>query len=222
MKKIIITGSSGLIGKKISSYLKKKFKIIPIDFKLGHDLNDEYQVKEIFKKNKDCSYLINLHGLNDHIKKDRKKNESNKDIFLEYSLNNVYSLYLTNKYFINYCKKGKGIINFASLYGINSPKHFLYDHPKDIFYITSKYSVIGLTKYFATLYGKKVNINCIVNGGIINNQPNTFLKAITTHIPKGRMMKVSDLFGIIELLCSDKSEYMSGSPILIDGGYSSW
>ena len=81
MKKIIITGSSGLIGKKISSYLKKKFKIIPIDFKLGHDLNDEYQVKEIFKKNKDCSYLIDLHGLNDHIKKDRKKTRVIKIFF---------------------------------------------------------------------------------------------------------------------------------------------
>lgn len=222
MKKIIITGSSGLIGKKVSNFLKKKFKIIHIDLKLGHDLNNETHVKEIFKSNKDASYLINLHGLNDHVKKNRKKKESNKDIFFRYSLNNVYSLYLTNKYFINYCKQGKGIINFASLYGINSPKHFLYEYPKDIFYITSKYSVIGLTKYFATLYGKKINVNCIVNGGILNNQPSSFLKAIKKHIPKGRMMKVSDLFGIIELLCSEKSKYISGSPIIIDGGYSSW
>ena len=53
MKKIIITGSSGLIGKKVSNHLKKKFKVINIDLKLGHNLNDENQVKNIFKKNKD-------------------------------------------------------------------------------------------------------------------------------------------------------------------------
>ena len=155
MKKVIITGSSGLIGKKISKQLKKKFKVVNIDLKLGHNLNDEKQVKKIFQKNKDCSYLINLHGLNDHINKGRKQIKNSKDVFLQYSINNVYSLYLTNINFINYCKKGRGIINFASLYGINSPKHFLYDQPKDLFYITSKYSVIGLTKYLATLYGKK-------------------------------------------------------------------
>ena len=74
MKKVIITGSSGLIGKKISKQLKKKFKVVNIDLKLGHNLNDEKQVKKIFQKNKDCSYLINLHGLNDHINKGRKQN----------------------------------------------------------------------------------------------------------------------------------------------------
>jgi len=222
MKKIIITGSSGLIGKNLSNYLKKKFKIIKIDLTNGYDLNNEDQVKKIFKLNKNCDYLINLHGLNDHIKSKRKNRFDDKDSFLSYSLNNVFSVYLTNKFFIKYCKKGKGIINFASLYAINSPKHFLYKRPKDIFYITSKYSVIGLTKYFATLYGKKINVNCIVNGGILNNQPRDFIKGINKYIPKGRLMKTSDLYGLIELLCSEKSNYINGSPIIIDGGYSSW
>jgi NAD(P)-dependent dehydrogenase (short-subunit alcohol dehydrogenase family) len=222
MKKIIITGSEGLIGKNLSNYLKKKFEIVKIDFKLGHDLNDEEQVKKIFKLNKNSDYLINLHGLNDHVKKKNNKKENSKEIFLKYCLDNVYSVYLTNKFFINYCKDGKGIVNFASLYGINSPKHFLYKQPKDIFYITSKYSVIGLTKYLATMHGKKIKINCIVNGGVLNHQPANFIKGIKKYIPKGRLMKIKDFYGIIELLCSNKSDYFNGSPIIIDGGYSSW
>ena len=60
------------------------------------------------------------------------------------------------------------------------------------------------------------------NGGILNDQPSNFLKGMTKNIPKGRMMKISDLYGIIELLCSDKSQYINGSPIILDGGYSSW
>ena len=70
MNKIIITGSEGLIGKKVSNFfLKKKFKIIKLDKKLGHNLNIESEVEKIFKNNKDANYLINLHGFNDHVKK---------------------------------------------------------------------------------------------------------------------------------------------------------
>jgi len=223
MNKIIITGSEGLIGKKVSNFfLKKKFKIIKLDKKLGHNLNSESEVEKIFKKNKDANYLINLHGFNDHVKKDKSKSTNIKNDFLNYHLNNVFSVYLTNLTFIKSCKSAKGIINFASLYSIMSPKHYLYQHPKNIFYITSKFSVVGMTKYFASMYGKKINVNCIINGGIEADQPKKFKKALSFHIPKKRMMKIEDLFGMLELLTSKKSGYINGSSIVMDGGYSSW
>lgn len=222
MEKIILTGSSGLIGKKVSNYLKKKYKLVLIDKKNGFNLNDEVHVKNIFKKHKNANYLINLHGMNDHIEKKRKIKNNDKEVFMSYYMNNVFSVYLTNKYFIKFCNRGKGIVNFASMYGMMSPKHFIYDKPKDIFYVSSKFSVIGLTKYFASLYGKKVNVNCILNGGVLHNQPQNFITKINQHIPKKRMMNVPDLFGVLELLCSDKSKYINGSSIVIDGGYSSW
>ena len=80
----------------------------------------------------------------------------------------------------------------------------------------------GLTKYLATYYGKKLSINCIVNSGIETDQPAQFKRKLISHIPKKRMMKVSDLFGILEFLLSKNSEYTNGSIINIDGGYSSW
>ena len=223
MNKIIITGSEGLIGKKVSNFfLKKKFKIIKLDKKLGHNLNIESEVEKIFKNNKDANYLINLHGFNDHVKKNKSKSISVKNDFLNYHLNNVFSVYLTNLTFVKNCKSAKGIINFASLYSIMSPKHYLYQHPKNIFYITSKFSIIGLTKYLASMYGKKINVNCIINGGIEADQPKKFKKALTFHIPKKRMMKIEDLYGMLELLTSKKSEYINGSSIVMDGGYSVW
>ena len=180
MNKIIITGSEGLIGKKVSDFFikKKKFKIIKLDKKLGHDLITENNVDKIFKKHKNANYLINLHGLNDHVKKDKSKSTNDKNDFLNYHLNNVFSVYLTNSKFIKYCKSGKGIVNFGSLYSIISPKHYLYKKPKNIFYVTSKNSVVGLTKYFASMYGKKININCIINGGIESDQPKVFKKSL--------------------------------------------
>ena len=59
MKKIIITGSEGLLGKEISKFLAKKNKIYRLDLQLGHDLNDEKFVKNWFKKNH-SDYLINI------------------------------------------------------------------------------------------------------------------------------------------------------------------
>ena len=45
MRKIIITGSSGLIGSEVTSYFKATDKVIECDLSLGHDLNNESFVK---------------------------------------------------------------------------------------------------------------------------------------------------------------------------------
>ncbi len=225
MKKILITGSKGLIGKKVLNYLKKKNKVFGLD-KHNIDLSNENEVKNFFKENNNFNYLINLHGANQHVV---KKNDNINPIFKNdlgnfnhYFHNNVFSLYLTNKYFIKFNKNGKGIINFSSIFSQISPKHFIYEEPKDIFYVSSKFAVNGITKYFATKFGKKVSVNTIANHGIEWKQPKSFKKRLVSHIPKNKMMKVEDLYGILELLCSEKNHYINGSTIIIDGGYTSW
>ncbi len=190
------------------------------------DLSNEDEVKNFFKKNKYFDYLINLHGANEHVV---KKNENINFIFkndLEnfnhYFHNNVFSLYLTNKYFVKFNKNGKGIINFSSIFSQISPKHYIYEEPKNIFYVFSKFAVNGITKYFATKYGKRISVNTIANHGIEWKQPKDFKKKLINHIPKNRMMRVEDLYGILELLCSKKNHYINGSTIIMDGGYTAW
>jgi len=225
MKKIIITGSKGLIGKKIYNYLKKNNTVYGLD-KHNIDLSNEKQVKDFFKKNYDFDYLINLHGANEHVLKKNinlnKKSLNDFEDFNYYFMGNVFSFYLTNKYFIKFNKKGKGIINFSSIYSLASPKHNIYQSPKNLFYIASKFAVNGLTKYYATMYGKKTNVNAIANHGVKWKQPKEFIKKLNSHIPKNRMMETEDLYGILELLCSDKSKYINGSIIVVDGGYTAW
>tara|TARA_B100001121_G_scaffold285453_1_gene281224 strand:+ start:301 stop:978 length:678 start_codon:yes stop_codon:yes gene_type:complete len=225
MKKILITGSKGLIGQKVLNYLKKKNKVFGLD-KHNIDLSNENEVKNFFKNNSSFDYLINLHGANEHVvKKNENINPDFKndlDNFNYYFHNNVFSLYLTNKYFIKFCKNGKGIINFSSIFSLVSPKHIIYDKPKNIFYVSSKFAVNGITKYFSTMYGKKMNINTVANHGIDWKQPYSFKKELIKNIPKGRMMKTNDLYGIIDYLCSKDNTFMNGSTIVLDGGYSSW
>ena len=226
-KKIILTGSEGFIGKRLVGHLKKNFIVRKADLDLGIDLTNELDVKKFFKKNNDCEYLINLHGLNEHVSKTKVKDVSKKKIhdkqeFNSFFQNNVYSVYLTSEYFVKYAKNPKGIVNFSSIYSLISPKHKIYNRTKNIFYVSSKFAVNGLTKYFATLYGKKIKVNAIANHGIIWKQPKTFIKKISNEIPKNRLMRVEDLYGILDLLCSEKSNYINGSIIVLDGGYSSW
>ena len=225
MKKILVTGSKGLIGKKIINHLKKKNKTFGLD-RHNIDLSNENEVKKFFKKNNDFDYLINLHGANEQVV---KKNENinlvfknDLESFNHYFHNNVFSIYLTNKYFIKFNKKGKGIINFSSIFSLISPKHKIYDKPKNIFYVSSKFAVNGITKYFSTMYGKKININTIANHGVDWKQPSSFKKKLVQNIPKGRMMNAKDLYGIIDYLCSSENTFMNGSTIVLDGGYTSW
>ena len=68
MKRILITGSKGLIGKKVLKYFKKKNNVFGLD-KHNINLTDEKQVKKFFSKNNNFNYLINLHGANEHVVK---------------------------------------------------------------------------------------------------------------------------------------------------------
>ena len=145
---------------------------------MGNDLADVSFVGKIMKKYKNYDYLVNLHGVNDHVENKKLYSYEPKDlkIFDRYFHTNVYSNYLTNILFIKNATNPKGIVNFASQYAIQAPKHFIYKRPKNIFYVASKFSVIGLTKYLASFYGKRLSINCIVNSGIEANQPIKFKK----------------------------------------------
>ena len=50
MKKVIIAGSEGLIGKEVSKYFKSlTYECINLDLKLGHDLTNEAFVDNFFK-----------------------------------------------------------------------------------------------------------------------------------------------------------------------------
>ena len=121
------------------------------------------------------------------------------------------------------CKKIKSIINFASLYGLKSPYHPIYKKKKSLSYCISKHAMEGLTKYYATLYAdKKIRINNIRDGGVENNKPKNFKINFLKKTPNKKMVSKKDLAHLVDFLCSEKSEYIIGENINLDGGYNLW
>jgi NAD(P)-dependent dehydrogenase (short-subunit alcohol dehydrogenase family) len=225
MKSVIITGSEGVIGSRLTKFfVKNKIKIFKLDKKLGHDLSDEKFVKKWFKENK-ADALVNCFALNDHVEEKMKKKTlytiplENVSEYFEINLTSLFSV--CRQFAIN-TKKGS-IVNFSSYLGIVSSRPDLYDgNHKDVGYCVSKSGVISLTKYLAVHLAPSIRVNCISPGGIKLNQSQKFIKKYSELTPMGRMLDVNELNELVEFLISNKSNYVTGSNFVVDGGYSAW
>jgi len=224
MKKMIITGSKGLIGTELCKFFKKKYKLLELDLKLGHDLADEKFVKKWFKENSG-DYLVNCFAMNDHVDQKRKKStlyNISLESFNDYLQVNLTSLFSVCREFSKNNKKGS-IVNFSSTYGLVSSRPDLYDGShKHVAYGVSKAGVINLTKYLATHLAPNIRVNCVVPGGVLFKQSKKFRDSYSKLAPMKRMMHKHELNEVIEFLCSDNSSYTTGSVLVIDGGYTIW
>jgi len=225
MKRVIITGSEGVIGSELTKFfIKKKIKVLKLDKELGHDLTNEKFVKKWFKENK-AEHLVNCFALNDHIKKKIDKKSLfniHLDVVSEYFNVNLTSLFSVCREFSRNTKNGS-IINFSSYLGIVSSRPDLYEgNHKDIGYCVSKSGVISLTKYLAVHLAPNIRVNCISPGGIRQDQSKKFIKKYSELTPMRRMLEINELNELVQFLINDNSKYMTGSNIVVDGGYTSW
>lgn len=220
---VVITGSEGYIGKFVfNSLLNSGLNVVGLDSAVGQDLENEDFVIKWFKDNRGKN-LVNLFGLNDHVT-DRNMENNSLEVslatFRDYLELNVTTLFSVCRNYIKNNDSGS-ILNFSSIYGINSPKPKLYsDMEKHIGYGVSKSSVIQLTKHLAVHYGPEFRANCIVLGGVLNNQSKEFVTKYNNEVPMGRMATREDVAGVVEFLVSEKAKYFSGSAIVLDGGWS--
>lgn len=117
-------------------------------------------------------------------------------------------------------KQGQGgvIINTASMSGhiINVPQQVSH-------YCASKAAVIHLTKAMAVeLAPHKIRVNSVSPGYILTElvEPYTEYQPLwEPKIPLGRLGRPEELAGLYLYLASEASSYMTGSDIVIDGGY---
>ena len=117
-------------------------------------------------------------------------------------------------------EKGRGkIINIASLLsfqgGLNVPA-----------YTASKSAVMGFTKSMSNEWAKLgINVNCIAPGYVATDMNEALLadetrnRQILERIPMGRWANPEDMVGAAIFLASSASDYISGTTVVVDGGW---
>ncbi|WP_417900583.1 3-oxoacyl-[acyl-carrier-protein] reductase [Bacillus haimaensis] len=108
------------------------------------------------------------------------------------------------------------IINIASIVGVSG-------NPGQANYVAAKAGVIGLTKTTAReLASRHINVNAIAPGFITTDMTDKLNEEVKTEmlkqIPLARFGDAKDIASVVSFLASEKSAYITGQTIHVDGG----
>lgn len=116
-------------------------------------------------------------------------------------------------------KQGKGaIVNTASING-------LVGNASQPAYVATKHGVVGLTRHGALRWAKAgIRVNAVCPGVIetpmtapLASNPD-MRKVLDSLTPMGRMGQAEEIAGAVLWLCSDQASFVTGHPLVVDGG----
>ena len=186
------------------------------------DINDYNQLKSVINKQSKIDILINNAGTNipeDFIKTKREN--------MEYmtKLNNIATFNLAQLCVLKMLKSknrkkiGGSIINMSSQMGhVSGPKRTVYS--------MNKFGMEGLTKGMALELAKyNIRVNSIAPTFVVTPMTRKFLKDkkfkkdMLSSIPLGRFAELSEIASATVFLASDAASMITGTSLLVDGGW---
>jgi NAD(P)-dependent dehydrogenase (short-subunit alcohol dehydrogenase family) len=133
------------------------------------------------------------------------------------------------KYALEEMERGGGgaIVNIGSIASVVGG---IGSTPDDMGYATAKHGILGLTRTIALAYAKKnirVNLLC---PGYIRTEGTSILHSgsdddgdalinETLKVPMGRWGEPSEIGKVAAFLLSDDASFITGQPIMVDGGF---
>jgi NAD(P)-dependent dehydrogenase (short-subunit alcohol dehydrogenase family) len=112
---------------------------------------------------------------------------------------------------------GGSIVNTASMASIVA-------FPQMVAYCAAKGAVLMMTKTTAVEYaakGIRVNAICpgVIRTGITTHMPKEYIDAVARKTPMGRIADAAEVAELAVFLGSNESSFITGTSVLIDGGY---
>lgn len=220
-KRILITGSSGLLGRQWTKALRDAgFLVAGFDKDVAYDVL-RWDHLQAFLSSGVPDALICAAAIDVPPTRDNPNGFEGWDETVAVNLTGVK----------NCCEiiggamaeRGSGsIILVSSMYGMVSPDQRIYDNfIKPAAYSATKAALYGLCRWLAVLWGPKgVRVNCVSFGPMErSDHPARFKSEMESRIPLGRFAHPGEFDGIIKFLVSDESSYITGANIVVDGGY---
>jgi 2-keto-3-deoxy-L-fuconate dehydrogenase len=138
---------------------------------------------------------------------------------------NATSVYLVTKAALPLLLGVRGsIVNIGSVAGLIGIK-------QRFAYCTSKGAVIAMTRQLAVEYPKELRVNCIAPGTVQSPFVEGYLQKYHAHEidkmrvelaarqPMGRLGMPEEIAAMVHYLCSPEADFMTGSVLTIDGGW---
>jgi len=186
------------------------------------DVTNYNQIKNIISKQKKIDILVNNAGNNipEHFTKVQKRN-------MEYlvKLNTVSTFHIAQLCTLkmletkNRKKIGGSIVNMSSQMGhVGGPIRSVYN--------MTKFGLEGLTKGMSIDLAKyNIRVNTVCPTFVVTPMTSKFLKSkkfkreVLGNIPLGRFAELSDVATAAAFLASDAASMITGTSLLVDGGW---
>jgi|TARA_B110000495_G_scaffold167222_1_gene153627 NAD(P)-dependent dehydrogenase (short-subunit alcohol dehydrogenase family) len=216
---------------KMKKILEEKFSTNPLAIKV--DISNKKSVQQmaskICKKYKSIDVLIN----NAFYQETKKEKTSDFENFSLDAWEKSIRVNLTGTLIccqeigkIMKKQKNGNIINISSVYGLLGADQRIYEKSgwnSTIAYGTTKSAILNMTRYLASYWHNDgIRVNSLSLGGVERGQGEKFLKKYSEKTMIGRMAKQDEYVGAIIFLSSNSSSYMTGSNLVIDGGWTAW
>ena len=234
--KTIILDANRKKGKEIEKYiLKKNFEAKFIYFNFNSEKNfDKEFIKIINLINcpdifVNCSYPKTKDWYKNSFKNITKKS-MDKNILMHLNSYAWFARLIAEK-----MKKEKikgSIIQLGSIYGLLGQDLSIYKNTtmnENMTYSIIKGGITNLTKQMASYYGKSgIRINTLCPGGLLGHvqgssqlQEKSFIKNYSKKVPIGRLGLPTEIAFPALFLASEASSYITGTTLIVDGGWTS-